>query len=360
VTLLDRYLIKQFLSNMLLVLGSLVAIYLLVDFFERIDDFMEAKKSIGLAATYFLLKIPFIIDQLLPVCILLAGIITIGLLYRNRELMSLHAGGINIFRISFPLLFISGCMTLVALANAQWVFPQAVTASETIWQEEVKKKVVKGIVRHGRIFYKGKEGIYSFSREGSTRQLFHDFNYTVLNENNQLILFLTAKTATWDQKGWIFANGQQKILNENASYTIDVFSNKEIQLPDNPEDFFMPPYHGNQTSISQLLRQWFAGNTPEAHLAMIEANKRLSFIFLGIPLLILAIPIMLFMHGRLKGDLAITIPSSCGLAFGAWALWNGGQALSHAGQINPVPASWSIHIILAASGFFLLWKQNNI
>ncbi|MBW1790790.1 MAG: LptF/LptG family permease, partial [Deltaproteobacteria bacterium] len=115
-TLLDRYLIKQFLGNMLLVLGSLVAVYLLVDFFERIDDFIEAEKSIGLAALYFLLKIPFILDQLLPVCILLAGIITIGLLYRSRELMSLHAGGINIFRVSFPIFFISGCITLAALA----------------------------------------------------------------------------------------------------------------------------------------------------------------------------------------------------------------------------------------------------
>ena len=345
---------------MLLVLGSLVAVYLLVDFFERIDDFIEAKKSIGLAVTYFLLKIPFIIDQLLPVCILLAGIITIGLLYRSRELMSLHAGGINIFRICFPLFFISGCITLAALANAQWIFPQAVTASETIWQEEVKKKVVKGIVRHGRIFYKGKEGIYSFRREGSTRQQFHDFTYTALNENNQLILFLTAETATWNEKGWRLANGQQKTLLENGSYTIDVFSNKEIQLPDNPKDFFMPPYQGTQDSISKLLRQWYAGDTTEAHQAMTEVNKRLSFIFLGIPLLILAIPIMLFMHSRLKGDLAITIPFSCGLAFGAWALWNGGQALSQAGQINPVPASWSIHIILAASGFFLLWRQNHI
>lgn len=345
---------------MLLVLGSLVAVYLLVDFFERIDDFIEAEKSIGLAALYFLLKIPFILDQLLPVCILLAGIITIGLLYRSRELMSLHAGGINIFRVSFPIFFISGCITLAALANAQWISPKTVTASEKIWQEKIKKKVAKGIVRHGRIFYKGNEGIYSFSRQGSTRRQFQDFKYTVLNENNRLILFLTAENATWSKEGWEFTNGQQKTLVANGSYAIDVFSDKKIQLSDNPKDFFMPPYQGKQTSISKLLRQWFTGDTIEAHRAMIEVNKRLSFIFLGIPLLILAIPLMLFMHSRLKGDLAMTIPFSCGLAFGAWALWNGGQALSHAGQINPIPASWSIHIILTASGFFLLWRQNHI
>ena len=45
--LLDRYLFKQFSRNLLLVLAGLVTIYLLIDFFERIDDFIEARKSFG-------------------------------------------------------------------------------------------------------------------------------------------------------------------------------------------------------------------------------------------------------------------------------------------------------------------------
>ena len=56
--LLDRYLFKQFTKIMMLVLTALVAIYLLIDFFERIDDFIQAQKSFSLAIKYFLLKIP--------------------------------------------------------------------------------------------------------------------------------------------------------------------------------------------------------------------------------------------------------------------------------------------------------------
>ena len=76
-TLLDRYLLKQFIKNFLLVLISLVSIYLLIDFFEKIDNFSDAGKPTSLAIKYLLLKIPIIYDQLLPVCILLAGIITL-------------------------------------------------------------------------------------------------------------------------------------------------------------------------------------------------------------------------------------------------------------------------------------------
>nr|MDA8165772.1 LptF/LptG family permease [Desulfobacteraceae bacterium] len=73
--LLDRYLLGQFLRNLALVLSSLVAVYLLVDFFDRIDNFLEHGKPLSLAIKYFLLKIPLIFDQIMPVCILLAGVL---------------------------------------------------------------------------------------------------------------------------------------------------------------------------------------------------------------------------------------------------------------------------------------------
>ena len=359
-TLLDRYLIKKFLANWLLVLSSLLAVYLLIDFFERIDDFIEHDKSIGLAATYFLLKIPFILDQLSPVCVLLAGTITVGLLYRNKELMSLYAGGINIFRIFLPILYVSCGVTLITLANAQWIFPHTVMNSERIWQEEVKNNDAKGIVRHGWIFYKGKEGFYSFTHKRGDNSQFENFKYTALNTDNHMQLFLTAEKASWIKNSWLFMNGQLKTLRDDGAYNIEIFSEKEIVLPDSPADFFVPPYQSDLISISKLIKQWSEGKDQDTERAKVELNRRLSFIFLGIPLLVIAIPVMLLIHSRLRADLAITIPASCTLAFSAWALWNGGQALSQVGQINPIPASWSIHILLIASGYLLLWRLNRI
>jgi len=99
--LLDRYLMAQFAKNLALVLCSLVAIYLLVDFFERMDNFLEAKKTIGLAIKYLLLKLPFMYVQLIPVCILLAGVITLGILNQHFEFMALMASGISVLRFVF-------------------------------------------------------------------------------------------------------------------------------------------------------------------------------------------------------------------------------------------------------------------
>ena len=39
-SLLYRYIFSQFTRNLLMVISSLIAIYLLVDFFEKIDNFV--------------------------------------------------------------------------------------------------------------------------------------------------------------------------------------------------------------------------------------------------------------------------------------------------------------------------------
>ena len=127
--LLDRYLCKQFARNLLLVLAALLTIYLLIDFFERIDDFVERGKSLSLAAKYFVLKIPLIVGQLTPVIILLGGIIVLGLLNHHGEILALKAVGILRsaspchYRHS-PLIF-----TLSTLAFAEWIVPQSLQKS---------------------------------------------------------------------------------------------------------------------------------------------------------------------------------------------------------------------------------------
>ncbi len=359
-TLLDRYIIRQFFMNLLLVLVSLVAIYLLVDFFERIDNFTEAGKPISLAFTYLLLKIPLIYDQMAPVCILLAGVVTLGLLQKSRELMSLNAGGISLARIVLPVLVASLLFTLLSLIVAQMVLPVSNSRMNEIWYQEVNQQVAKGIVRKGRIFHRGERGIYALKRPDPHLFRFSHFTYTEWDETRRNIrLFLTAEVAAWDETaGWRFANGQLKRPRPDGGYDIEVFSHRAFDLPDRPEQFFIPAYRTAELSLLELANKARADLDKGMQQGLIDLNRRLSFIFLGIPLLMLALPLLHAMQRQWSRDLAMTVPASCVLAFFAWAAWNAGQALSQAGRLHPVAASWSIHLVLSATGFLLLWRAN--
>ena len=78
--LLNRYILWNFLRNLGMLFAALISLYLLIDFFEKIDNFLEKGKAAGLILKFFVLNIPFIIEQMSPVCVLLAGVITLGVL----------------------------------------------------------------------------------------------------------------------------------------------------------------------------------------------------------------------------------------------------------------------------------------
>lgn len=357
--LLDRYIFKQFFKNMLLVLSSLVAIYLLVDFFERIDNFTEKGKPFSLVLKYFLLKIPFIYDQMSPVCILLAGIITLGLLNRNRELMSLSAGGISLIRIILPILAASVLFTLGTVAVAQWILPHTNESINQIWYQQVKNKFAKGIERDGRIFFQGETGVYSFERQDPSRYHFTDFNYTAWDSEYTMTTFLSAKEATWQDKKWSFADGQLKTSLLDGDYTISLFDRLDFPLPNTPAEFFIPEYRVKELSLYQLHQNAVAALKTGEPQGLIDINQRFSFIFLGIPLLVLALPALLYAHQKWQKELTMAVPMSCAIAFIAWGAWSATQSLSQAAYLNPFVASWTIHVVLLLGGLSWISRLNN-
>ncbi|MFQ6758617.1 MAG: YjgP/YjgQ family permease [Deltaproteobacteria bacterium] len=355
--LLDRYLMAQFAKNLALVICSLIAIYLLVDFFERMDNFLEAKKTIGLAIKYLLLKLPFMYVQLIPVCILLAGVITLGILNQHFEFMALMASGISVIRIIRPLLVAAALFTLLTLAIGQWVLPATTAATNRIWYEEVNKQIPKGIIRDGRTYFRGAKGIFSFVRPNPGKNEFLNFSFAAYDGERGLTTLLTAESATWADGAWQLTNGQQKTRTDNGAFSVTLFQTLTPAFAEAPEEFFVPPYKIEEISYSKLLRQ--AMDSKASHQeSLVEFHRRLSYAFLGIPLLLLGIPVLLAVHKTKGRDLALAIPVSCGLAFAAWGGWSATQSLAKTATLPPGIASWSIHVLTIGIGCFLLKKYN--
>jgi lipopolysaccharide export system permease protein len=367
VNILNAYLYKQFCKNFILITSALAGIYFLVDFFERMDDFMEAHKSMGLAMKYFILKVPFMVDMLQPICILLAAILTLGILNHNHELMALKAGGISVMRITAPLFIAALFCTLTAFSMAQWLLPATMAETNRIWYEEVRHQTPKGTVRNGQVYHKGEHGIYSFAydrgrtaiRAKHDKNKFTSFSYTQLDQDFQLDFMLTAQKAQWQNGVWTFQKGQIKRPTHMPEplYTIKLFDKTTINLPDNPADFFTPTYKSEEQSLSQLFNKTRTSGADQK-TAWINFNNRLSFIFLGLPLICIGLPILLIIHQKWGRDLTLAIPISCGIAFAAWSWWSTGQSMARAGHLNPLLASWLMYLIICPLGLWLLIRQD--
>ena len=72
--IITRFLIREFILNFSLGLGTFSTIYLIVEFFERINAFLYNNATWPMMAAYFLNKIPSILFQVAPAAVLLATI----------------------------------------------------------------------------------------------------------------------------------------------------------------------------------------------------------------------------------------------------------------------------------------------
>ncbi len=356
--LLNRYILKQFGITFFTVSTAFVAIYLFVDFFEKFEDFKKAGNT-DVTLTFFVLNIPFILDQLGPILILLSGIITFGVLNHNNELRALKAAGIPQMSIIKPIVIGALLTTLLFLSIAQWILPKTISVTNAIWHQKIRGKVPLGIHRGGRYYYKGKKGFYSFEWPDTTTYTFKNFSYSQWNENYQMHTMLSAKLATWTEKGWVLQEGQTQKREKKGGYSYSLFTKLKADLPETPDLFFIPEYRSAELSITGLFVETLQKDTPEDKtLAWANFLGRLSYIFLGLPLLLLGLPMLMVSYQRWGRDLAIAIPASCLLAFFAWGFWGAFQSLAKAGYFHPLLAATIVHITFTGTGLFLLIRQD--
>ncbi|MFW2368940.1 MAG: LptF/LptG family permease [Desulforhopalus sp.] len=359
--LLNSYLFRQYLKYFFTVNAGFVSIYLLVDFFEKFDDFTNAGKPAALALQYFILTIPFVVDQLGPVFILLSGVITLGILNHTNELTALKAGGVPLRLIIKPLVGGSVLFTMLFFCAAQWLLPVTVAKTNYIWFEQLKGKVPLGIMRNNRYYYKGKDGFYSFEWPSPQQYVFKNFSYSRWDEKYNIHSLTTATFADWYEadNSWVLRNGQiQEKEGENA-YQIHNFKKKKINLPEQPEDFLIPVNKSAEQSLSSLFLEISRTEAEhETRAAWTNFLGRLSYISLGIPLLLLGLPILLYSYRKWGRDLSVAIPASCGLAFVAWGIWGALQSLAITGYLSPIIAAITIHVIFSIAGIVLLIKND--
>jgi len=116
----SRYLGRQFLSGMAIVLGSCMCLIFLVDSVELLRR-SASKEDVGLdlVFTMALLKLPNVSETALPFAVLFGAIWTFVRLTRSNELVVARAAGVSVWQFIAPALVIAlvGGALLVAVYN---------------------------------------------------------------------------------------------------------------------------------------------------------------------------------------------------------------------------------------------------
>jgi len=126
-TIIDRYMLRQFVQVLIICLMSLIGLYIVIDAFSHLDHFVDyAGKHgnlLGIMATYYAYRAVMFFDRMSGVLTLIAVMFTITWIQRYHEMTALLAAGVSRTRVLRPVLLAAIGVGLLAAANREIVMP---------------------------------------------------------------------------------------------------------------------------------------------------------------------------------------------------------------------------------------------
>src|ERR1051325_3144356 len=112
--IIDRYILREFLKILALVLISVVALFIIVDYNEIASD--VRKHAIGLSTllSYYRFQIFSVLNWTLPISVLVATLVTFGILSKNNEATAIKSGGVSLYRIAMPIVAVAAVVSIFA------------------------------------------------------------------------------------------------------------------------------------------------------------------------------------------------------------------------------------------------------
>ncbi len=126
-TIIDRYMLRQFVQVLAICFLSLVGLYIVVDAFGHLDHFVDfADKHgnlLGTLAGYYAYRSVAFFDKLSGVLTLTAVMFTVTWIQRHNEMTALLAAGVPRLRVLRPVLLAAIGVSLLAALNRELLIP---------------------------------------------------------------------------------------------------------------------------------------------------------------------------------------------------------------------------------------------
>ncbi len=229
--LLSRYILNEFLKIFFLILVIMISLFLVIHFFETIDEFIIQHSTVADCVKYFIFKIPWITFWMVPPSVLLSTVIVTSIFSRNNELTAMKACGISLIRMFIPVLATALVLTLFTIIFNEYIIPFTTEKANHILYVKVRKQVPKGIFKRDRIWFHSGDGsiwnIQLFDPDTNTLKGVSIYRYS---EGMMIRERIDATLVTWIDGKWHFSDGVIRTFYKDGTFSTDYFKEKDIPV----------------------------------------------------------------------------------------------------------------------------------
>ncbi|HTZ31908.1 MAG TPA: LPS export ABC transporter permease LptF, partial [Methylomirabilota bacterium] len=131
-TLLDDYVLRDFFVYLVMILATFVVLLLVFTLFELLGDILRNKVPTVVVAEYLLNVTPYLLYNVAPLVMLLAVLVTFGLMERSNEITAIKATGTSIYRVVSPVIAAAAVLAGTLFLADQFYLPHTNKRQEAL------------------------------------------------------------------------------------------------------------------------------------------------------------------------------------------------------------------------------------
>jgi LPS export ABC transporter permease LptG/LPS export ABC transporter permease LptF len=362
--ILDQYVVLEFLNMFALVLMGFVLLMLVFTVFDRLGDILRNHVPLTTVGDYLINLAPLMLYQLAPLAVLIAVLVTFGVLNRNSEIIAMKATGISLYRLVVPVVSIAAILSVSLFLFDEFYLPQANKRQDALLN------VVKGkppqTVNHPEqnwIFgdpWKGEPGrIFYYRFFDPDRNEFADISVFEFDPATfALTRRIFAAKAVWNSESnsWHFQNGWENDIQGDHTSNFRQFNDTTFsEIHEDPGYFNKESLQAQEMNFGQLDR--YIGDLQQSGFDTMKLRvalwHKLAYPLVAVVMAVLAIPFALSMgrRGSLTG-IAVAI----GVALAYFVVESLFGALGNVNYLPAALAAWASDMLFALVGGYLLLR----
>ena len=362
--ILDEYVIREFLNTFFMVLAGFVMLMLVFTFFELVGDILRNRIPLSTVGAYLINLTPSMLYQIAPLAVLIATLVTFGVLNRNSELIAMKATGISLYRLVVPIVSIAAILAVSLFLFDEFYLPQANRRQEAL------RNTIKGRPPQ-TVLHPEQKWIFGQPRPGEPGRIFY---YQFFDPDRQEFANLSvfefdpstfalsrrifAGRAVWDsgQGTWRFLNGWQRDIDgPNVTEYREFKQASFAEIHEDPGYFRKEKLQSQEMNFGQL--EHYIGDLRQSGFdtmrLRVELWHKLAYPLIAVVMAMLAIPFALSM-GR-RGSLT-AIAVAIGVALAYFVVNGTFEAMGNVNYLPAAMAAWSSDVLFGLVGGYLLLR----
>jgi lipopolysaccharide export system permease protein len=352
---IDRYIIGRFLSTFLFTLALIMAIIVVVDVQEKLDNFMNPALTMREILVYYVAFIPYFAILLAPLFIFIACVFITSKLAARSEIIAMQSAGMSFNRLLRPYMVSAAILSLATFLLSSEVIPPLNRTRLNFTNTWVKNQEVKqgdnvhlavepGVIAFFSTFDKESGAGYNFSLEKF--------------EDNTLRSRLTARRIQWDPDSLYHWTAYDYHIRDFEGLVEKDLMGSEIDtmLMITPQDIVISP-KDSETLTTMQLRSYIGAQKKRGmgniKNFQVEYHRRYASIPAAFILTLIAVCLS---ARKVKGGIGLNVALGLLMAFGYIFFYTISASYAISGAMSPFIAAWLPNLIFIPIAALLYWK----